>query len=196
MRQFGEANFKKTSRSFDKFSSENVLSEKSANSDNYLFWRSYAILDVTGSCSSKNNPRGSNFQLSATFGRGVKEMVSLFGHDFLAKMTFAKKVIYEVTKLWYSVVSWLEDTCVLARGHVCPGWRTHVSCLENIICVLARGHMCPGLRKLRKAEKSWEKLNKNVGKSWEKLEKQVEKSWEKLKKKLRKVEKRWKAVVN
>ena len=58
-----------------------------------------AFLDVTGSCSSKNDPRGFDFQLSTTFGRGVKEMVCIFGHDFWPKMTFTKKVIYEITKL-------------------------------------------------------------------------------------------------
>ena len=31
----------------------------------------------------------------------------------------------------------------MARGHVCPGWKTHVSWLEDT-CVLARRHMCPG----------------------------------------------------
>ena len=62
-----------------KFSSEEFASEKSANC---LFWRSYVILDVTGSCSSKNDPRGFDFQLSTTFGRGVKVVQTIFGHGF------------------------------------------------------------------------------------------------------------------
>ena len=33
-------------------------------------------MDVTGSCSSKNDPQGFDFQLSTIFGRGVKEIVS------------------------------------------------------------------------------------------------------------------------
>ena len=55
-------------------------------------------MDVIGRCASKNDPRSFDFQLSTTFGRGVKEMVCIFGHDFWPKMTFTKKVIYEITK--------------------------------------------------------------------------------------------------
>ena len=68
-------------------------------SANCLFWRSYGVLDVIGRCASKNDPRGFDFQLSTTFGRGVKVVQTIFGHDFWPKMTFTKKVIYEITKL-------------------------------------------------------------------------------------------------
>ena len=40
-------------------------------------------------------------------------------------------------------LSWLEDTCVLARRHMCPGQQTHVSWLEDT-CLPAGRHMCPG----------------------------------------------------
>ena len=47
---------------------------------------------------------------------------------------------------------WLEDTCVLARRHMCPGKKTHVSWPEDTsvlardrdTSVLARKHFCPG----------------------------------------------------
>ena len=38
---------------------------------------------------------------------------------------------------------WLEDTCVLARRHMCPGQKTHVSWPEDT-SVLATRHICPG----------------------------------------------------
>ena len=62
-------------------------------SANCLFGRGYGFLDVVGRCASKNEPQSFDFQLSTTFGRGVKEMVSIGGHDFWSKMAFAKKVI-------------------------------------------------------------------------------------------------------
>ena len=56
-----------------------LLVGKSANC---LFLRSYGFLDVIGRCASKNDPRSFDFQLSTTFGRGVKEMISSGRHDF------------------------------------------------------------------------------------------------------------------
>ena len=55
-------------------------------------------MDVIGRCASRNDLRGFDFQLSTTFGRGVKVVHTIFGHGFRPKMTFAKKVIYEITK--------------------------------------------------------------------------------------------------
>ena len=49
---------------------------------NYLFWRSYDLFDVAGRCASKNDPLGSEFQLSTILIRGVKESVSIFCFDF------------------------------------------------------------------------------------------------------------------
>ena len=57
----------------------------------------YGRLDVTGRCASKNDPQSFDFQLSTTFGRGVKEIVSIFAPDFRPKMT---------SRL---LVFWLED---------------------------------------------------------------------------------------
>ena len=57
-----------------------------------------AFFGVICRCASENDPRSFDFQLSTTFGRGVKEMVSFGSHDFGPKMNFAK-VIYEITKL-------------------------------------------------------------------------------------------------
>ena len=82
---------KKLAKTFD----ENFV-EKSANS---LFRRSYGFLDGTCRCASKNDPRGFDFQLSTTLGRGVKVVRSIFGYDLIAKSDFYKKVIYETTKL-------------------------------------------------------------------------------------------------
>ena len=78
---------------------------------NCLFLRSYGFLDVIGRCASKSYPQSFDFQLSTTFGGGVKEIVSIFAPDFRPKMT---------SRL---LVFWLEDTSVLARRHYlfCPG---------------------------------------------------------------------------
>ena len=89
-----------------KFSSKNVFEGKLTN---YLFLRSYGFLDVIGRCASKSYPQSFDFQLSTTFGGGVKEIVSIFAPDFRPKMTSTLFVF------------WLEDTCVLPRGRMCPG---------------------------------------------------------------------------
>ena len=57
-------------------------------------------MDVIGRCASKNDPQSFDFQLSTTFGRGVKEIVSIFAPDFRPKMTSTLFVFL------------LEDTCV------------------------------------------------------------------------------------
>ena len=57
-------------------------------------------MDVIGRCASKSYPQSFDFQLSTTFGGGVKEIVSIFALDFRPKMT---------SRL---LVFWLEDTCV------------------------------------------------------------------------------------
>ena len=66
-------------------------------STNCLFLRSYGFLDVIGRCASKSYPQSFDFQLSTTFGGGVKEIVSIFAPDFRPKMT---------SRL---LVFWLED---------------------------------------------------------------------------------------
>ena len=55
------------------------------------FWRSYDILDVTGSCSSKNDPRGPEIHPSTTLGGGVKGQLKVFLPTFGLKATFTKK---------------------------------------------------------------------------------------------------------
>ena len=55
------------------------------------------FLDVISRCASKNDPQSFDFQLSTTFGGGVKEIVSIFAPDFRPKMT---------SRL---LVFWLED---------------------------------------------------------------------------------------
>ena len=49
---------------------------------NCLFLRSYGFLDVIGRCASKSYPQSFDFQLSTTFGGGVKEIVSVFFPTF------------------------------------------------------------------------------------------------------------------
>ena len=71
---FGRICFRPKAFWSKKFSSE--------NSANCLFWRSYGGLDVIGRCASKNDPRGFDFQVSTTFGKGVKEIVFIFHFDF------------------------------------------------------------------------------------------------------------------
>ena len=56
-------------------------------STNCLFLRSYGFLDLIGRCASKSYPQSFDFQLSTTFGGGVKEIVSTFAPDFRSKMT-------------------------------------------------------------------------------------------------------------
>ena len=51
-------------------------------STNCLFLRSYGFLDVIGRCASKSYPQSFDFQLSTTFGGGVKEIVSIFFPTF------------------------------------------------------------------------------------------------------------------
>ena len=80
-------------------------------STNCLFLRSYGFLDVIGRCASKSYPQSFDFQLSTTFGGGVKEIVSIFFPDFRPKMTSTLFVF------------WLEDTCILA---ICPGHPLHM----------------------------------------------------------------------
>ena len=50
--------------------------------DNYLFLRCYGFLDVIGRRASKSYPQSFDFQLSTTFGGGVKEIVSIFFPTF------------------------------------------------------------------------------------------------------------------
>ena len=51
-------------------------------STNCPFLRSYGFLDVIGRCASKSYPQSFDFQLSTTFGGGVKEIVSIFFPTF------------------------------------------------------------------------------------------------------------------
>ena len=69
---------------------------------NCLFLRSYGFLDVIGRCASKSYPQSFDFQLSTTFGGGVKEIVSIFSR-LSAKNDF-------------------NPFRFLARRHMCPGW--------------------------------------------------------------------------
>ena len=62
-----------------KFSSKTKFVGKSTNC---LFLRSYGFLDVIGRCASKSYPQKFDFQLSTTFGGGVKEIVSIFAPTF------------------------------------------------------------------------------------------------------------------
>ena len=62
-----------------KFSSKKKFVGKSTNC---LFLRSYGFLDVIGRCASKSYPQSFDFQLSTTFGGGVKEIVSIFFPTF------------------------------------------------------------------------------------------------------------------
>ena len=55
-----------------------------------LFLKRYDILDVTGSCSSKNDPRGFEIQPSAALGGGVKRSVYVFWLDIWRQNTFKK----------------------------------------------------------------------------------------------------------
>ena len=72
--------------------------------------KSYGFLDAIGRCASKNDLRSFDVQLSMTFGRGVKVVhnIRFFGHDIDQKW---------LSQFW----SYLEDTCNLARRHMCPG---------------------------------------------------------------------------
>ena len=80
-------------------------------STNCLFLRSYGFLDLIGRCASKSYPQSFDFQLSTTFGRGVKEIVSNW--QFFPRLS---------AKNDFTIFgSWLEDACVLARRRVCPG---------------------------------------------------------------------------
>ena len=72
-------------------------------STNCLFLRCYGFLDVIGRCASKSYPQSFDFQLSTTFGGGVKEIVSIFAPDFRPKMTSRLLVV------------WLEDAYVWVR---------------------------------------------------------------------------------
>ena len=61
-------------------------------STNCLFLRSYGFLDLIGRCASKSYPQSFDFQLSTTFGGGVKEIVSIFfltfGQKWLQPFSF------------------------------------------------------------------------------------------------------------
>ena len=75
---------KKNWRKFSiKFSSIFFFEGKSTNC---LFLRSYGFLDVIGRCASKSYPQSFDFQLSTTFGGGVKEIVSIFFPTFGQKL--------------------------------------------------------------------------------------------------------------
>ena len=66
-------------KNFDeKFSQKKFVGK----STNCLFLRSYGFLDVIGRCASKSYPQSFDFQLSTTFGGGVKEIVSIFFPTF------------------------------------------------------------------------------------------------------------------
>ena len=66
-----------------KFFDENFRKKKFVGkSTNCLFLRSYGFLDVIGRCASKSYPQSFDFQLSTTFGGGVKEIVSIFFPTF------------------------------------------------------------------------------------------------------------------
>ena len=69
---------------FAKFFDENFRQKKFfvGKSTNCLFLRSYGFLDVIGRCASKSYPQSFGFQLSTTFGGGVKEIVSIFFPTF------------------------------------------------------------------------------------------------------------------
>ena len=45
------------------------------------------FLNVIDRCAAKNDPRSFDAQLFTTFGRGVKVVHTIFGHDFRLKMT-------------------------------------------------------------------------------------------------------------
>ena len=62
-----------------KFLLQKFLAE---NSVNFPFGGSYGFLDVIGRCASKTYPQSFDFQLSTTFGGGVKEIVSIFAPTF------------------------------------------------------------------------------------------------------------------
>ena len=71
---------KKIGKKFlSQFSSKKKFVGKSTNC---LFLRSYGFLDVIGRCASKSYPQSFDFQLSTTFGGGVKEIVSVFFPTF------------------------------------------------------------------------------------------------------------------
>ena len=58
--------------------------------ENCLFWRSWEFLDTTGVSAMKNDPQWKDFQVSTTFGGGVKGDISIFFSTFdqtkIAKM--------------------------------------------------------------------------------------------------------------
>ena len=62
-----------------KFSPKKKIVGKSTNC---LFLRSYGFLDLIGRCASKSYPQSFDFQLSTTFGGGLKEIVSIFSPTF------------------------------------------------------------------------------------------------------------------
>ena len=71
--------------------------------ENCLFLKSWDFLNATGRSAMKNDPQWKDFQVSTTFGRGVKDYVCIFVSRLLAKNDFhdfAKMLLhYEVTKL-------------------------------------------------------------------------------------------------
>ena len=68
---------------WQKFSMKIFVKKKFVGkSTNCLFLRSYGFLDVIGRCASKSYPQSFDFQLSTTFGGGVKEIVSIFFPTF------------------------------------------------------------------------------------------------------------------
>ena len=79
---------------------------------------------MIGRCALKNDPRSFDFQLSTTFGRGVKVVHTIFGHDFWPKMTFTFFVLalrhmcpgYKTCVSWLEFLSWLEDNGLAGYG--------------------------------------------------------------------------------
>ena len=55
-------------------------------STNCLFLRSHGFLNIIGRCALKHDPKSFDFQLSTTFGRGVKVV-----HTPILVMTFGQK---------------------------------------------------------------------------------------------------------
>ena len=75
--------FRRRKKKIAKIFDENFRKKKIVGkSTNCLFLRSYGFLDLIGRCASKSYPQSFDFQLSTTFGGGVKEIVSIFSPTF------------------------------------------------------------------------------------------------------------------
>ena len=77
-------------------------------------------MEVIGIWTSKIEAQVFDFQLSTTFGEGAKEMV------FIMSRTFDQKDFHNICPGHKTHVSCLEDTFVLARRRMCPGYKTNV----------------------------------------------------------------------